>query len=326
MLRPRLAHGIAVIVLLVACDAGNGPTATADPSRPASAVISAAATPTPLPPVHPFVPSACSVTHPAAPDPSPPIGERALPPITEFARGGQFLFGNESLWVYLPADGVLQLRQGQSDVKFGWWRLGGGDVTISGRRLDGDAPPLGSYVPAGYGGTGFQAASLVFPTPGCWEVSGHADGTLTFVVYVRGPQEAQIVSAPPGSIPCRTADEVVALLDRFINAVNAGRSDSVAAATSASAQWFSLTTPERHEVAHGRERIAEHLARRHAAGDRYSTPRIEITSLVGWDGSAHFAVLSIELTRDGQTRTLHGKGALQCGGTPQGVVVLSLGS
>lgn len=36
-----------------------------------------------------------------------------------------------------------------------------------------------------YGQTGLQPSALVFPGPGCWEVSGHvADATLTFVALV----------------------------------------------------------------------------------------------------------------------------------------------
>lgn len=236
------------------------------------------------------------------------------------------MFGNEHLWIFLPADGVLQLRPGDQEVKFGWWRLRGGDLSISGRRLDGDAPPLGSIIPAGYEGGGFQATGLTFPTPGCWEVTGSASGTLTFVVYVRSPADAELGTPPPGNVPCRTADDVTAVLDRFMSAFNTGNAGFIAAATSPYAQWFSLTLPEGHEVAYGRDPMAQHLAQRHAAGDRLSAPQIAITSLVGWDGSAHFAVTSLRLERSGEAHELQGQGALQCGGPAEGVVVLSLGT
>lgn len=48
-----------------------------------------------------------------------------------------------------------------------------------------DVHILGSVVPDGYGPSGFQAASLIFPTAGCWCVSGRVDGrSLEFVVRV----------------------------------------------------------------------------------------------------------------------------------------------
>jgi hypothetical protein len=35
------------------------------------------------------------------------------------------------------------------------------------------------------GDIGFQATALIFPTPGCWEVTGHVGSTtLTFVTRV----------------------------------------------------------------------------------------------------------------------------------------------
>lgn len=37
-----------------------------------------------------------------------------------------------------------------------------------------------------YGEHGFQATYLVFPTPGCWEITGGVgDARLTFVVLVK---------------------------------------------------------------------------------------------------------------------------------------------
>jgi len=70
-------------------------------------------------------------------------------------------------------------------MKFWWWRLVKGRLTIEGRRLDNPAPPLHSIIPDGYGEIGFQASGLVFPTPGCWEVTGRiGDKSLTFVTLV----------------------------------------------------------------------------------------------------------------------------------------------
>jgi hypothetical protein len=49
-------------------------------------------------------------------------------------------------------------------------------LKIHGRRLDASAPPLRSHIPAGFGNVGFQATALIFPAPGCWEVSGQIAG------------------------------------------------------------------------------------------------------------------------------------------------------
>jgi hypothetical protein len=70
-------------------------------------------------------------------------------------------------------------------MKFPWWRRAEGRLVIEGQRLDAVAPPLQAHIPAGYGASGFQAISLIFPTPGCWEVTGRVDDTsLRFVVKV----------------------------------------------------------------------------------------------------------------------------------------------
>ena len=76
-------------------------------------------------------------------------------------------------------------EDGSLAMKFAWTRYIKGQLTIDGHRLDGSAPPLRAHVPAGYGDTGFQATTLIFPTPGCWEVTGHVgNGRLTFVARV----------------------------------------------------------------------------------------------------------------------------------------------
>lgn len=45
--------------------------------------------------------------------------------------------------------------------------------------------PLIAEIPEGYGDTGFQASTIIFPTVGCWEVTGRAgDAELSFVTRV----------------------------------------------------------------------------------------------------------------------------------------------
>ena len=101
--------------------------------------------------------------------------------------------GNGAIWIDLEPDGIYRAppeyvgSDGSISMKSWWWRgpRVRGALTITGRRLDGLAPPLQAGIPDGYGDTGFQVAGIAFPTEGCWEVTGRAgNATLTFVTYV----------------------------------------------------------------------------------------------------------------------------------------------
>jgi hypothetical protein len=77
---------------------------------------------------------------------------------------------------------------GSMEEKFPWWRGVSGGLAIRGQRLDGSAPPLRADIPSGYGDSGFQATSIIFPTEGCWRVTGSVGtASLTFVVLVEAP-------------------------------------------------------------------------------------------------------------------------------------------
>jgi hypothetical protein len=99
--------------------------------------------------------------------------------------------GNGRMWTamwphnVLIASGSYILRNGSVGTKWGWWRSTPGRLVITGRRLDGDAPPLEAGVPSGYGQMGFQPSGIVFPTEGCWEVTGSVGAVqLRFVTLV----------------------------------------------------------------------------------------------------------------------------------------------
>jgi len=100
-------------------------------------------------------------------------------------------YGNGSLWVGgLWPHGVVIITpddvnpDGRLSMKFGWYRLTSGFLTITGRRLDAPAPPA-SGLASGYGLTGFNASGVNFPTGGCWQVTGRVSRvTLTFVTFV----------------------------------------------------------------------------------------------------------------------------------------------
>lgn len=131
----------------------------------------------------PVVDESCAVT---LPNGSTPPGESP----------SDMHHGNGELWTALWPDGELIfdpegpgeiLPDGSLAMKFPWWRAEGvqGELLVEGRRLDGEAPPLKTEIPEGYGDRGFQASGLIFPLEGCWEVVGRSgEAALTFVVLV----------------------------------------------------------------------------------------------------------------------------------------------
>ncbi len=95
--------------------------------------------------------------------------------------------------VFRPGGPGFIDRDGALGIKFPWRRLVTGSLTVGGHRLDGDAAPARAYMNHGYGNTGFLPTYLVFPTPGCWEITGRiGEQSLTFVIYVekigKGPE------------------------------------------------------------------------------------------------------------------------------------------
>jgi hypothetical protein len=123
--------------------------------------------------------SACPVT---LPNGNSPPGERAT----------SNYYGDGSLWVDLWPGGVVHARptdvspDGAITMKFPWWRAVQGALSIAGYRLDGSAPALWTNIPDGYGDSGFQATEIIFPTAGCWEVTGTVGAArLRFVTLVQ---------------------------------------------------------------------------------------------------------------------------------------------
>lgn len=132
---------------------------------------------------------------------SPPVCPVSLPngdsPPGQPSRSSH---GNGRLWVVLwwPR-GIIRAREDdlRADdslvVKVPWTRGVAGRLTINGRRLDAVAPPLRAWIPRGYGRRGFQSTAVVFPTAGCWEVTGRVGGvSLTVVTKVVWPKSSRI--------------------------------------------------------------------------------------------------------------------------------------
>jgi hypothetical protein len=125
----------------------------------------------------------CVAAMSAAKDRSPNIGAKCP------SKAG--VFENDSLIVTLPEKYVFGPGEpgfmdvdGALGIKVGWERKRRGHLEIRGRRTDANAPPARAYI-FDYGETGFQPIYLVFPTPGCWEITGEvAGGRLTVVTLV----------------------------------------------------------------------------------------------------------------------------------------------
>jgi hypothetical protein len=114
-------------------------------------------------------------------------------PVTVVNDGKGGIYGNDALdvvlnpgsrFVFKPGGAGFVDRDGALGIKVGWERRKKGLLQVSGRRLDGPASPARAYL-YDYGDIGFQPIYLVFPTPGCWEITGRvADASLTFVALV----------------------------------------------------------------------------------------------------------------------------------------------
>lgn len=130
-------------------------------------------------------PQACPVT----------IGQKSdVDPAAFFGSGSAHWENNlyvGGLWpdgtiVFRPNGPGYIYEDGSVGMKIAWYRGKGvrGKLKIQGKRLDAPASPLRSDF-SDYGDTGFQASQVIFPTEGCWQVTGTVgDASVTFVTRV----------------------------------------------------------------------------------------------------------------------------------------------
>jgi hypothetical protein len=168
--RGRVLVLAAAAVIAASCTAGPPPSAATHPGRSASHVPAVAG---------------CPVTRPL-----PHASPLSLPPLpVPYIHGW---YGNGALWIGVPAGGVLPAERpygtpwpSEWGTKFPWWRIIPGQLTVSARRLDGPSAGFHAEIPSGYGPTGFNPSGLIWPSPGCWQVTGSVAGhSLTFVTRV----------------------------------------------------------------------------------------------------------------------------------------------
>jgi hypothetical protein len=123
-------------------------------------------------------PSACLATEAIRAE--PPRDPNADP----FGLGPWYVNADRSIWAGWDA---VRMVAGPKGNKVLWIRPQGTQLTVSGRRLDAEAPPATATIPCCYP-TGFQASGLAFPTEGCWQISARArTSELTFITRV-GPE------------------------------------------------------------------------------------------------------------------------------------------
>ena len=123
------------------------------------------------------------------------IGRKSdISPAEFFGAGSAHWNGNlyvGALWpdgtiVFRPGGAGSVYPDGSVGMKIAWYRGNGlhGKLAIRGKRLDAPAPPLRADF-SDYGDTGFQASTVIFPTEGCWQVTGIVgDARVTFVTRV----------------------------------------------------------------------------------------------------------------------------------------------
>lgn len=144
------------------------------------------------------VPASCPVTVPPV-DPFTPPARYKLD-----KNGKAFWLGTEKLWTVLRKSGIwewaphapghenevqpLTEKTFWMSVDFNWRTEYPPKLKVTGRRLDGDAPPLLTMraTNAFIGSAVSMLTGVYVPTAGCWEITGeYAGEKLSYVVWVQ---------------------------------------------------------------------------------------------------------------------------------------------
>jgi hypothetical protein len=125
------------------------------------------------------------------------LPNHVVPKNTPSLTAESFAFRNRWLGAVLWPKGLLRVGRlpdggsyasvrsdGWIYAKQGWWRSVHGPLRVVGQRLDRAGPKLRADVPSGYGNFGFEPVGLLFPSMGCWKVTGSV-GDKRLVYFVR---------------------------------------------------------------------------------------------------------------------------------------------
>jgi hypothetical protein len=142
------------------------------------------------------VPDSCPVTK---------VADQPFIPPAPYPSVRNAWIGSAKLWTFVPAEseweGVVHDTPGESQFseKLFWWSEGYDwrkenppELKITGKRLDGPAPPLTAAEHANAGWTNdrehpFMVTLISIPKAGCWQITGQYKGKeLSYVVWVSG--------------------------------------------------------------------------------------------------------------------------------------------
>ena len=178
MLNPVLLRWLTVVLLLTLLPACISVSAASVPT--VSVTVVPSVTPSSTPTVLASV-KACPVTEPVW---EKPPDDPAVLNEPEF--GYYFINQDRTFWASAEwaVPDQYPLSADKNGLKVGWFRPEGANLNITGRRINGEAPPLKADIPCCYP-TPFQASGLYFTVQGCWEIIARAaESELTFVVWV----------------------------------------------------------------------------------------------------------------------------------------------
>lgn len=156
-------------------------------------------------PVDAKAPSSCPAT----------IGRKSPIPSAEFFGSGSAHWNGNlyvgGLWpdgtiVFRPDEPGMVYPDGSVGMKIAWYRGNGlrGKLAIQGKRLDTHAPPLRADF-SDDGDTAFAPSTVIFPTEGCWQVTGTVgNASVTFVTRVVELAGLKVnANAPPSRVAPR---------------------------------------------------------------------------------------------------------------------------
>ena len=143
------------------------------------------------------------------------IGRKSPIPSAEFFGSGSAHWNGNlyvgGLWpdgtiVFRPNGAGFVYPDGSVGMKIAWYRGNGlrGRLTIQGKRLDAQAPPLRADF-SDDGDTRFLPSMVIFPTEGCWQVTGTVgNASVTFVTRVVKLAGLKVnANAPPSRVSPR---------------------------------------------------------------------------------------------------------------------------